>query len=180
MIACESYPLSSTFRSGTKKEYTRSLIFRNEEETRIREKRTNVKRREGGEKKDESKGEERSSSMYRMRVEFYACLIWKWIAREYASMKQVEEAEKGNRRGRKRGERREKRTGEIDCFIVSLSSPLHLHFSLFFLPFVFSLLPSRATRTGQQTARKRENNFLRSRFITQITHLYRTLKTRYV
>lgn len=42
--------------------------------------------------------------MYRMRVEFYACLIWKWIAREYASMKQVEEAEKGNRRGRKRGE----------------------------------------------------------------------------
>lgn len=37
-----------------------------------------------------------------MREEFYACLIWKWIAREYASMRRVEEAEKGNRRGRKR------------------------------------------------------------------------------
>lgn len=85
---------------GAEKEYTRSLIFRKEEKTRMR---TDAKRGEGGEKKgEESKGEERSSYVYRMRVEFYACLIWKWIAREYASMRQVEEAEKGNRHGRKR------------------------------------------------------------------------------
>ncbi|KYM82340.1 hypothetical protein ALC53_07128 [Atta colombica] len=31
-------------------------------------------------KGEESKGEEHSSCVYHMRVEFYACLIWKWIA----------------------------------------------------------------------------------------------------
>lgn len=77
--------------------------------TRMREKRTDAKRGKKGEKKgEESKGEKHSSCVYRMRVEFYACLIWKWIAREYTSMRQVEEGEKGNRRGRKRERRKER------------------------------------------------------------------------
>lgn len=77
----------------------------------MREKRTDAKRRKGGEKK----GEEYSSCVYRMRVEFYACLIWKWIAREYASMRRVEEAEKGNRRerGESEREREEKREEQV-------------------------------------------------------------------
>lgn len=180
MIACKSFPLSSTFRNAEQRKSIRGPWYFERKRRPECEKRTDAKRRKEGEKKgEEGKGEERSSCVYRMRVEFYACLIWKWIAREYASMRRVEEAEKGNRRAKGREREEERRTDEIDYFVVSLF-PLHLPFSLFFLPFVLSLLPSRTTRTGQQTARKRANNFLRSRFITQITHLYRTLKTRYV
>jgi len=75
----------------------------------MREKRTDAKRRKGGRRK-ERKVKERSSCVYRMRVEFYACLIWKWIAREYASMRRVEEADKRNRHGRKK-ERGKERGG---------------------------------------------------------------------
>lgn len=66
-----------------------------------------MKRKKKNGKGEESKGEERSSCVYRMRVEFYACLIWKWIARECASMRRVEEAGRGNRRGRTREKERE-------------------------------------------------------------------------
>lgn len=54
------------------------------------------KEKQRGEKR--GKGKEHSSCMYRMRVEFYACLIWKWIARECASMRRVEEASREERR----------------------------------------------------------------------------------
>lgn len=138
-------------------------------------------RKERNGKAEESKGEERSSCVYCMRVEFYACLIWKWIAWECASMKRVEEAGRGSRRRtrakereRKKESKRNRWNGLFRRVFLSL-----LPLSSFFLIFVLSLLPSRVTQTGQQTPRSREDYFLRSRFITQITHLCRMLKRRY-
>jgi len=189
MIARESFPLSSTFWSADQRKSIRGPWYfeRKRRLECVKSEQTQREEREG--RRKERKVKERSSCVYRMRVEFYACLIWKWIAREYASMRRVEETDKRNRhgrkreRGRKRGRKRTERERKRErnrWLFHRLSPSLHLPFSLFFPPFMLSLLPSRATRTGQQTARKRENNFLRSRFITQITHLYRTLKTRYV
>lgn len=64
-------------------------------------------RREQGKRKQ--RGEERTSCM--CRVEFYACLIWKWIVRECASMSRVvkrpvgeTDARKQEREGSKREE----------------------------------------------------------------------------
>lgn len=93
---------------GTEREYTVPDISKGRDpNARVREKRTDAKRRKKGEKKgEESKGEEHSSCVYRMRVEFYACLIWKWIAREYASMRRVEEGEKGDAKETEKGEER--------------------------------------------------------------------------
>lgn len=114
---------------------------------------------DGGEKR--GIGKEHSSCMYRMRVEFYACLIWKWIARECASMRRVEEASReGRRQTRKRDVRERKREKErevkwtISSFLLRSPACL-LPSAAFFLRFVPApLLPSCATRTGQRTARK--------------------------
>lgn len=104
MVACKSSPLSSTSRSAGRRKIVRGPWYFERKRrpecarTRVREKRTGAtERKEGAKKGEESKEEECSSCVYRMRVEFYACLIWKWIAREYASMRRVEEEGKQTR-----------------------------------------------------------------------------------
>lgn len=71
--------------------------------------REDLKRKERNGKAEESKGEERSSCVYCMRVEFYACLIWKWIAWECGSMRRVEETGRGSRRRTRAKEREQEK-----------------------------------------------------------------------
>lgn len=86
----------------------------------MRERRIGAKRKGRGREKKErqeeerkQRREERTSCMCRTRVEFYACLIWKWIVRECASMSRVVKIPVGEtERDRERREAREKETGE--------------------------------------------------------------------